>query len=133
MKVTMIGGGMIAHDQILPSLYHLQRKGVIEAIEICDRRAEALDALAQAPKLAKAFPGQGFTARAEAYAEVVGGMAPGNLVVVCVPDHLHHEAAMTALAAGQNVLCVKPLVLTAAQAGEIEHEARERSEERRVG
>ncbi|MBE0656997.1 MAG: Gfo/Idh/MocA family oxidoreductase [Bryobacteraceae bacterium] len=127
MKVTMIGGGMIAHDQILPSLYHLQRRGVIGAIEICDRRAEALDALAQAPKLTKAFPGQGFKARTEAYAEVVGGMAPGNLVVVCVPDHLHYEAVMTALAAGQNVLCVKPLVLNAAQAEEIEHEARKRA------
>jgi len=34
MRVTMIGGGMIAHDQILPSLYQLQRKGVIESIAI---------------------------------------------------------------------------------------------------
>ena len=127
MKVTMIGGGMIAHDQILPSLYQLQRKGVVESIEICDRRASALDALATAPKLTTAFPGQKFRPRTEPYAEVIAQLPPGQLVVVCVPDHLHYEAVMTALSGGQNVLCVKPLVLTAAQSEEIENEARKRA------
>ena len=32
MEVTLIGGGMIAHDQILPSFYHLQRAGRIGGI-----------------------------------------------------------------------------------------------------
>ena len=30
--VLIVGGGMITHDQILPSLYHLQRLGVIGEI-----------------------------------------------------------------------------------------------------
>ena len=28
-EVTVVGGGMITHDQILPSLYHMQRQGQI--------------------------------------------------------------------------------------------------------
>jgi glucose-6-phosphate 1-dehydrogenase len=28
-SVTVIGGGMITHDQLLPSLYQLQREGTI--------------------------------------------------------------------------------------------------------
>ncbi len=127
MRVTMIGGGMIAHDQILPSLYHLQRKGVVESIEICDRRADALEALATAPKLTGAFPGQGFQPRTEAYTEVLAGLPPGQLAVICIPDHLHYDAVMAALDAGQNVLCVKPLVLKAAQAHEIENKARQKA------
>ena len=27
VDVTIVGGGMITHDQILPSIYHLQRTG----------------------------------------------------------------------------------------------------------
>lgn len=126
MRVTMIGGGMIAHDQILPSLYQLQRKGVIEAIEICDRRIEALESLAAAPKLTGAFPGQNFRPRTEPYTELLAALPPGQLTVICVPDHLHYDAVMAALDAGQNVLCVKPLVLKAAQAHEIENKARQK-------
>ncbi len=48
---------MIAHDQILPSLYQLNARRM-ESIEIGDRRASALDVLATAPKLTTAFPGQ---------------------------------------------------------------------------
>ena len=35
LDVVIVGGGMITHDQILPSLYHLQRLGRIGAITIC--------------------------------------------------------------------------------------------------
>ncbi len=31
LEVLIVGGGMITHDQILPSLYHLQRRGAIGA------------------------------------------------------------------------------------------------------
>ncbi|MGB9604706.1 MAG: hypothetical protein ACPL88_02350 [Bryobacteraceae bacterium] len=55
MRVAMIGGGMIAHDQLLPSLYHLQRLGRIGAIDVCARRRETLESLAEAPLLRRAF------------------------------------------------------------------------------
>ena len=38
LDITMIGGGMIAHDQILPSLYHLQRIGLAGPIRIAARK-----------------------------------------------------------------------------------------------
>ena len=61
-EVLIVGGGMIVHDQILPSLYHLQRLGRIGGVTVCARRKETLDALTEAPMLQRAFPGQSFRA-----------------------------------------------------------------------
>jgi predicted dehydrogenase len=126
MNVTLIGGGMISHDQILPSLFQLQRLGRVGEISVCDLRAESLDRLAAAPAITRAFPGQAFTPRPGAYADVLAGLPKHQLAVVALPDQLHHQAVMTALRADQHVLCVKPLVLGVAQAHEIEQEARSR-------
>ena len=35
LEVVIVGGGMITHDQILPSIYHLQRLGLVGAIRVC--------------------------------------------------------------------------------------------------
>ena len=43
--VTVIGGGMITHDQILPSLYHLQRLGVIGDIAVCAQHSRTVKSL----------------------------------------------------------------------------------------
>lgn len=45
-RVTVIGGGMITHDQILPSLYQLQRLGAISSIAVCAQRGCPLPAWA---------------------------------------------------------------------------------------
>ena len=126
MEVTLIGGGMIAHDQILPSFYHLQRAGRIGGISVCDRREDNLKRLAAAPSLVRAFPGQSFTERLEHFTDVIASMAPEQLVVVAVPDAMHYEVVMAALRHQQHVLCVKPLVLTVGQSIEIGNEASER-------
>jgi predicted dehydrogenase len=42
-----------------------------------------------------------------------------NLVVVCTPDVLHHEAVMRCAELGKHVVCEKPLAVTAEQAGEM--------------
>jgi predicted dehydrogenase len=126
LQVTLIGGGMIAHDQLLPSLYHMQRAGRIGAIGVCARDDGSLERLASAPALQAAFPGQAFTPHLEPFADVVAALPPRQLVVVALPDQLHYEAVMTALRASQHVLCVKPLVLSAAQSLDIGREARER-------
>jgi predicted dehydrogenase len=126
MRVAMIGGGMIAHDQLLPSLYHLQRLGRIGAIDVCARRRETLDELAAAPLLQRAFPGQKFSPRLEPFEEVIAGLEPRQLVVIALPDQLHYEAVLCALRHDQHVLAVKPLVLRLEEARHIEHEARER-------
>jgi predicted dehydrogenase len=53
-------------------------------------------------------------------------MPARNIAVIALPDHLHFEAIMAALEAGHHVICVKPLVLTAAHGHAIENEARGR-------
>lgn len=125
MNVTMLGAGMIAHDQILPSLYHLQRLGRVGSIQICSLKDSTLGALAAAPSLLRAFPGQSFTGRLEPYRDVIAALPPGELVVVALPDHLHCDAVRASIAQGQHVLCVKPLVLTVEETRIIEREARE--------
>jgi len=62
IQVTIVGGGMITHDQILPSIYHLQRQGQVGPIRICAINSPPLKALAEAPRFAEAFPGQSFEA-----------------------------------------------------------------------
>lgn len=123
MNVLLVGGGMIAHDQLLPSLYHLQRRGRIGGITVCARRLETLEKLMQAEALRKAFPGQQFLPETRPYAELIAQMPAGHLVMVALPDPLHFDAVMTSLRAGQHVVCVKPLVLTAAESRLIEQEA----------
>ena len=47
LGVVIVGGGMITHDQILPSLYHLQRLGQVGAIRICALNSAPLRTLAR--------------------------------------------------------------------------------------
>jgi len=128
---------MIVHDQILPSLYQLQRLNVIGEITICAQHGRTLRALAAAEGIGRAFPGHGFRAvpdltadpdqpHPKLYQEVVAAMPARNLVVMALPDQLHFEAIMTALEHNQHVLAVKPLVLTAAESIKIERAARAR-------
>nr|MDQ2901174.1 Gfo/Idh/MocA family oxidoreductase [Acidobacteriota bacterium] len=135
-QITIIGGGMITLDQLLPSVYHMQRQGRVGEIRVCASRGNTVAALAAAETLHRAFPGQSFEAfpnsgdpeksHPELFREVIARMAPRNIVIVAVPDQLHYEVIRTALAHDQHVCAVKPLVLKYAQAVEIEKEAFER-------
>ena len=126
MRVAAIGGGMIMQDQILPSLYQLERLGRVGDISVCARNASTLEALAAHPPIVEAFPGHSFTPHAGDYRDLLKRLPPRQLVVIALPDSLHYEVVMAALAADQHVLCVKPLVLRAAESVEIEVEARRR-------
>lgn len=126
MQIAIIGGGMIAHDQILPSIYQMQRLGLVGPVEVCARHAATLEKLASSDIIQRAFPGHAFRPRLEPYADVIAGLPPYQLVVVALPDDLHFDAVMTALRHDQHVLCVKPLVLTVEQSVQIEAEARTR-------
>ncbi len=130
-EVTIVGGGMITFDLLLPSLYHLERIGVVRKIDICALDVAPLKALAENPEFHEAFLGQGFTPHPalstpggeqfpNLYKDVIAEMSPGNMVVVAMPDNLHYAVVKYALEHDQNVLCVKPLVLKHEQAGEIE-------------
>jgi D-galacturonate reductase len=132
-QVLVVGAGMIVHDQLLPSLYHLQRQGRIGDIAVCATRARSCQALAAAAGLAEAFPGQTFRAfpddadpdrpHPDLFRELIARGTPGGIVVAAVPDHLHFDVIMTALRHGQHVCAVKPLVLRSGEAAEIAREA----------
>ena len=133
--VLIVGSGMIVHDQILPSLYHLQRQGGVGQIAVCASWHKSVRALAEAEDLLRAFPGQHFqmypetdniSAETDLFRHRIARLAPRNLVVVAVPDQLHYAVVMEALQCDQHVLCVKPLVLKHSQAMEIAAEARRR-------
>jgi predicted dehydrogenase len=133
-RVTVIGGGMITHDQILPSLYQLQRLGAISSIAVCSQRASTLERLASSDILQRAFPGQSFEPfpasgsepQPHLYRDVIRRMPPHQLVFIALPDQLHFEAVMHALDCHQHVICVKPLVLTVQHSRQIESFARQR-------
>lgn len=136
-EVVLIGGGMIAHDQLLPSLYQMQRQGAIGGISVSALNVRTLKALAESHTMLDAFPGQTFRPypdlagdldrpHPDLFREVIASMPPRNVVVVGVPDQLHFDVIMTALRANQHVCTVKPLVLTSIEAEKIEREAFER-------
>jgi len=137
LEVTVVGGGMIVTDLILPSIYHLQRTGVVGTIHICDRSTAPLKALKENAELKKAFPGQDFIAHPslsepadkvfpDQFEKVLSSASPRQAVIVAVPDQMHYQMVKTALLADQHVLCVKPLVLSYAQSAELEKLAMER-------
>src|SRR5260370_9244638 len=127
MDVTVIGGGMIVHDQILPSLYQLQRIGVVGEITVCSRRESTLNALRESETIRRVFPERSFRGFTGPYNEALRRLKPAPpIAVIALPDHLHCDAILRALEAGCHVISVKPLVLNVADADRIEREARTR-------
>jgi predicted dehydrogenase len=121
---------MITNDLILPSIYHLQRIGVVGNIGVCALNTPPLKSLKENEEIREAFPEQDFTAHPDLkekpdenfpglYKEVLAGMKKRQAVVVAMPDQLHYRVVMDALDNDQHILCVKPLVLTYDQAEEI--------------
>jgi D-galacturonate reductase len=125
---------MITNDQILPSLYQLQRLGVIGQIGVVAQHRRTVLKLKISEQFAIAFPGQTFRdfpaegddPQPDLYRELIANMPAGNIVIAAVPDQLHFAVVMCALQHGQHVCCVKPLVLTARESLVIEQEARKR-------
>jgi D-galacturonate reductase len=134
-RVLVIGGGMIVHDQILPSLYHLQRLGRVGEIAVCASQYQTVKRLAEAEMIRRAFPGQSFRrmpgaegeARPELYREAIAELPPRQMVFVATPDQLHFDMIMEALRSDQHVCAVKPLVLERRQGVAIAAEARRRN------
>jgi D-galacturonate reductase len=137
LDLTIIGGGMITFDLILPSVYHLQRTGFVDNIKVCALDSPPLKALKNSEEIKEAFPDQDFESFPpvseadekkfpDLYKEVLAMMKPRQMVVVAMPDHLHYPVVIEALKNNQHVLCVKPLVLKYEQAIEIEKIAYEK-------
>lgn len=137
LDVTIVGGGMITLDLILPVVYHLQRTGLVNDINVCSLDSAPLKDLKNSEMILQAFPDQDFTAYPaltepennkfpDLYKDVLAGMRPRQVVIVAMPDQLHYSVIMEALKNDQHVLCVKPLVLQYEQTVEIEKLAYEK-------
>jgi len=137
LDVTIVGGGMITNDLILPSAYHLQRTGQVGQIRVCALNSAPLRELRDSAEMGEAFPGQDFQPFPaadtppqerfpELYKEVIASMRPRQVVFVAVPDPLHHPTVLAALGGDQHVVCVKPLVLRYEHAEQIRREALQR-------
>lgn len=136
LDVLIIGAGMIVNDQILPSLYHLQRLGEVGDIGIVATSSARLKLLVS-EQFEQAFPGQRFSAHPalespatpanpDRWREALAALPPHNLVVVATPDDAHDEMVRAALAHQQHALCVKPLVHRYDQADAIAKMAHDR-------
>lgn len=137
-QVTVIGGGMITRIQLLPTIYHLQREGLLGDIHICALNSPPLKELQDDAPLAKGFPGQRFIPHPDPakvkpsdvfpdlYKDVLAAAPAGSIAVVAVPDQFHYATVMAALDRGLHCCVVKPLVLTYRQAEEIGHKARQK-------
>jgi len=130
LDVTIIGGGMITHDVLLPAVYQLQRAGRVGGIKVCAYNSTPLKALVESDEITAAFPGMAFdpypaldapadTGFPMLYQDVLAAQPARQIAIVALPDNMHYAAVKAALEADQHVLCVKPLVLKYAQAEEL--------------
>lgn len=137
IDIAIIGGGMITHDQILPSVYHLQRMGILGDISICALSSDPLRNLKESQEINEAFIDQDFTPYPSIsespnklfptiYLDVLKTMRPRQIAFVATPDQIHYQFIMDALKYDQHVICVKPLVLKYDQAEEIKRVAYEK-------
>ena len=104
-RVAIVGAGIGAeHNEGFSAHPEL-----FEVVLICDRDSE------RARSLAAAAPGAATCAN---LGEVLA-RADVEVVDVCLPPFLHHDAVAHALAAGKHVICEKPLVGSLAQVDEL--------------
>ena len=90
---------MITKIQVLPSLYQLQRLGLIGEIRLSARRFATLEPLLSDADLAAAFPGQSFTPipgpgeadSPDGYKAALDALPPQSVVYIAIPDQHHHE------------------------------------------
>ncbi len=138
-NVVVIGGGMITEVQILPSLYQLQRLGVINEISISALNGAPLKKLANSKTLSEAFPGQGFMpypdftkedpekAFPDMYKTALDDAGENNIALIALPDQMHYGAIKEALERNMHIVSVKPLVLNYKQSLELEKLAEEKN------
>ncbi|GMV83691.1 MAG: hypothetical protein AMXMBFR7_48750 [Planctomycetota bacterium] len=136
IDVTVLGPGMITQLQIMPSLYQLQRLGVVRNLAVCGTRPGTMKTLAEDRRLLDGFPGHSFAMYPDyrkvdakgsfphAYRDALKALPPRQCVLVALPDNLHYPVIKECLAADQHVLTVKPFVMTHAEAQELETLAR---------
>ncbi|MEX0776612.1 MAG: Gfo/Idh/MocA family oxidoreductase [Phycisphaeraceae bacterium] len=134
-RVTIVGGGMITRIQLLPTIYHLQREGLLGEIHINALNTSPLVDIQNDASLRKAFVNQTFIphpdpekvdakqAFPDLFKQVLAAAPKYSIAVIAVPDQFHYDAVSAAIDSDLHVCVVKPLVLSHVQAEEIGHKA----------
>lgn len=114
--IAIIGAGMIggAHAAAYRQFAHRFGAAGMALRCVCDTNQT------QAQELAKAY---GFQQVASDWTQVIAD-PDIHVVSVCLPNFLHTEVTLAALAADKHVLCEKPLALSADQARPVRDAAR---------
>jgi predicted dehydrogenase len=130
-QVIVVGGGMITRIQLLPTIFQLQREGVVGEIHVCALNSPPLKELQADATLRLAFPSSRFTPHPDPaavrpdeffpdiYKTVFAAAPKGSIAVIAVPDQMHYPILKAAVESDLHVCIVKPLVLQHRQAEEI--------------
>jgi predicted dehydrogenase len=125
LHALVIGGGMISQEVIIPTLIQERRRGVIGDIHVSALNA-AIIQQSQGLFGAGAFFGYPDPARyapddnqPTLYREAMAKLGPHGVVVVATPDHLHTNMTLEAIAAGYDVVVMKPLCLKVNEAHQV--------------
>lgn len=106
VRVGVVGAGAIAQIVHLPLLKQLPGAHVEALCDIHDHKAHALADRLEIPHV---FRSHEEMLRSDAV----------DAVVICTPNHIHHEQAIAALEAGKHVLVERPIALNARDAREV--------------
>jgi predicted dehydrogenase len=127
---------MITRLQVLPSLYHLQRLGLIGEISVSALLKSTVAQLVADAELKRACPCQSFTPhpgpdaddepQPDLYKKLLDELPKASIVYIAVPDQTHYEVLRETLERGHHVVCVKPLVLTHQHALDVQKRAYEK-------
>jgi len=130
-RVTIVGGGMITRIQLLPTIYQLQRQGVVGEIHVCALDSPPITEIQTDATLAAAFPDRSFVPHPDPqkvgaegkfpdlYKEVLAAAGGGSVAVIAVPDQFHYPVLKEAIKNDLHICIVKPLVLKHHEAEEI--------------
>ncbi len=131
VDVLVIGGGMICEEACLPAIFQQRRQGRVGKITVASLNSAII------ARLREVFPDEAFdgvpdpdttppeTNVPEGYKDCLAKLEKPALVYVTTPDHLHTQMILDAVAAGHDVVSMKPLCLKIDEGRRIAEAARE--------
>jgi len=127
LNVTVIGGGMITRQVILPTIIQEKKKGKISSIVVASRTRDTIE------QLIKLFPDvniKGYPEKdqdSHAWKTAIKETEKPSIIIIATPDDLHAEMALFAIEHSHHVIVQKPLCLTVNDAYNIMNSAKEKA------
>ena len=122
------GRGTSTYGTVLPAVLQAVKSGRVGNVSVATRSGRSfepfdakwreLEKLIGVEASYRRFPA-GASSDPEAYRKAIAELGDPGAVLVVVPDDLHRDVALAAIAAGKQVLVVKPLAPTLVEAREL--------------